>query len=90
MLGKEEAFDSIPYFWTVMFGKSLRYCGKAEWFSSCSLICEHLTHHLHAPPPSLPTLSSCGPVYIGFALSWDEIIYEGNPEEQAFAAFFVK
>ena len=61
MLGKEEAFDSIPYFWTVMFGKSLRYCGKEEWFSSCSLICEeHLTHHLYTP---FPTLSSCGPVY---------------------------
>ena len=25
--GKEEAFNSIPYFWTVLFGKSLRYCG---------------------------------------------------------------
>ena len=29
MLGKEEVFSSIPYFWTVLFGKSLRYCG--EW-----------------------------------------------------------
>ena len=28
MLGKEEAFNSIPYFWTVQYGKSLRYCGK--------------------------------------------------------------
>ena len=90
MLGKEEAFDSIPYFWTVMFGKSLRYCGK-EWFSNCGLVHEeHLTHHLHTPPPSLLTLSTWTCVYIGFALSWDEIIYEGNPEERAFAAFYVK
>jgi hypothetical protein len=29
MLGKEEAFNSIPYFWTVQYGKSLRYCGHA-------------------------------------------------------------
>ncbi|XP_003386312.1 PREDICTED: apoptosis-inducing factor 3-like [Amphimedon queenslandica] len=52
MAGKEESFNSIPYFWTVLFGKSLRYCG--------------------------------------FALSWDEIIYNGNPEELKFAAYFVK
>lgn len=29
MLGKEEEFNSIPYFWTVQYGKSLRYCGHA-------------------------------------------------------------
>ena len=90
MLGKEEAFDSIPYFWTVMFGKSLRYCGK-EWFSNCGLIHEeHLTHHLHTHlhPPFSHSLHM--DLCIGFALSWDEIIYEGNPEERAFAAFYVK
>ncbi len=27
---------------------------------------------------------------IGFALDWDEILYEGSPEELKFAAFFVK
>ena len=28
MAGKEESFNSIPYFWTSLFGKNLRYCGK--------------------------------------------------------------
>ena len=28
MVGKEETFSSIPFFWTVLFGKSLRYCGR--------------------------------------------------------------
>ena len=28
MLGKAEPFNSIPYFWTVQYGKSLRYCGE--------------------------------------------------------------
>lgn len=28
MVGKAESFNSIPYFWTVLCGKSLRYCGK--------------------------------------------------------------
>ena len=27
MLGKEEGFRSIPYFWSVLTGKSVRYCG---------------------------------------------------------------
>eukprot|EP00731_Ephydatia_muelleri_P038906 Em0982g1a len=32
MLGKETSFDSIPFFWTVLFNKSLRYCGHAlKW-----------------------------------------------------------
>jgi len=26
----------------------------------------------------------------GFALNWDEIVYEGSPEDGKFAAFFVK
>lgn len=52
MLGKKQKFDSIPFFWTQMYGKSIRYCG--------------------------------------FALNWDEIVYEGSPEEGKFAAFFVK
>ena len=26
----------------------------------------------------------------GFALKWDEILFQGNPEELKFAAFFTK
>lgn len=28
MCHKEEPLNSIPYFWTAVFGKSFRYCGK--------------------------------------------------------------
>jgi NADPH-dependent 2,4-dienoyl-CoA reductase/sulfur reductase-like enzyme len=52
MGGREETYSSIPFFWTVLFGKSLRYCGHA--------------------------------------LSWDDIIFDGEPEEMKFSAFFVK
>lgn len=32
MLGKNQPFDSIPFFWTMIYGKSVRYCGHAdEW-----------------------------------------------------------
>ena len=30
MMGREETFSSIPFFWTVLFGKSLRYCGEHQ------------------------------------------------------------
>ena len=56
---------------------------NAEIVRSISLI---TYTHLHPPLPHSLHVDLC----IGFALSWDEIIYEGNPEEQAFAAFFVK
>ena len=32
MMGKVKTFNSIPFFWTVLFGKSLRYCGKFAKF----------------------------------------------------------
>jgi len=52
MMGKQESFCSIPYFWTVQYGKSLRYCGHA--------------------------------------LSWDEIVYNGEVEERKFVAYYIK
>ena len=36
MIGKKETFNSIPYFWTVLFGKSLRYCGMFNKLMSFS------------------------------------------------------
>ena len=87
MLGKEEAFNSIPYFWTVQFGKSLRYCGKITLthvqlytLSVCQCVVRILVHYAMV-------VSSLSP---GHALSWDEIIYDGSPEEQKFAAYYIK
>lgn len=28
MLGKDTDIKSVPFFWTMLFGKSLRYCGE--------------------------------------------------------------
>ena len=28
MLGKDEEYDNVPFFWTGMFGRSLRYAGN--------------------------------------------------------------
>ena len=30
MLGKNQPYDSIPFFWTVLYGKSIRYCGEHQ------------------------------------------------------------
>lgn len=49
---RPEPYRSIPFFWTVHFGVSLRY--------------------------------------VGHATEWDEIIYDGSPEERRFIAFYVK
>ncbi|XP_065843953.1 apoptosis-inducing factor 3-like [Oscarella lobularis] len=34
MLGQRAEFNSVPFFWTQMFGKSLRYCGYAKSFDT--------------------------------------------------------
>eukprot|EP00732_Lithocolla_globosa_P003632 Lithocolla_globosa_v1_NODE_2993_length_1802_cov_15.983400.p1 type:complete len:575 gc:universal NODE_2993_length_1802_cov_15.983400:47-1771(+) len=52
ILGKSTPFVTIPYFWTQMYGKSVRYCGHA--------------------------------------LSYDDIIVDGDISQLDFAAFFVK
>lgn len=31
-LGKKEAVNNVPFFWTVQFGKSVRYAGHATSF----------------------------------------------------------
>ena len=28
MLGRKEEINTIPFFWTSQYGKSIRYCGK--------------------------------------------------------------
>ena len=39
MLGRKEEINTIPFFWTSQYGKSIRYCGKLN-----SLLA-HLQHH---------------------------------------------
>ncbi len=52
LAGEASEYRSIPFFWTVHFGTSIRY--------------------------------------VGYADSWDEIIYHGSPEERKFIAFYVR
>jgi len=34
MLGRNEEINTIPFFWTSQYGKSIRYCGKLTFFIS--------------------------------------------------------
>lgn len=44
MLGKPTAIESVPFFWTVLLGKSIRYTGRvfAEEHFSLALKCDRL------------------------------------------------
>lgn len=52
MLGQKEEINTIPFFWTSQFGKSIRYCGHAH--------------------------------------SFDDVIIDGDVDEQKFTAYYVK
>lgn len=52
MLGRKEEINTIPFFWTSQYGKSIRYCGHAKTF--------------------------------------DDVIIEGDVDEQKFTAYYVK
>jgi hypothetical protein len=40
--GKKAIYDFVPYFWSMQFGKSLRYCGHVR-----SLTLIHLGNRIH-------------------------------------------
>ncbi|XP_068680772.1 apoptosis-inducing factor 3-like isoform X2 [Montipora foliosa] len=52
MLGQKEEINTIPFFWTSQYGKSIRYCGHAH--------------------------------------SFDDVIIDGDVDEQKFTAYYVK
>ena len=52
MLGQQQAYTEMPFFWTEQFDTYL--------------------------------------YYVGYAANWDEIIWQGDPGERKFVAFFVK
>jgi apoptosis-inducing factor 3 len=52
MLGQQQAYAEVPFFWTEQFDTYL--------------------------------------YYVGYAASWDEIVWHGDPQEQKFVAFFVR
>src|SRR5690606_20066285 len=52
LAGVDTPYRSVPFFWTMQFGTSIRY--------------------------------------VGHATSWDEIIYDGSPDDRKFVAFYVE
>lgn len=52
MLGGDQHYDDVPFFWTYHYGKNFDYLGHAQ--------------------------------------EWDEIVYEGSPEQYRFIALFCK
>ena len=47
MLGMNQPYDSIPYFWTMIYGKSVRYCGKYTTLTAHSMHTHPHNTHTH-------------------------------------------
>lgn len=37
MLGRKEEINTIPFFWTSQYGKSIRYCGKLNYVTASAI-----------------------------------------------------
>ena len=43
MLGKKEEINTVPFFWTMQFGKSVRYAGKLAHHVSIAKLARHVS-----------------------------------------------
>ena len=67
MLGGSVPFDTVPFFWTMQFGKSVRYCGHALGFDDIVIEGDLATHTFIAyytstcrePPWAVPGPPPC-------------------------------
>lgn len=78
MLKKRVGINSVPFFWTMLMGKSFRYAGRvsAGVFSS----------FLYGKPGSV---LSCVCI-AGYGEGHTEVIMKGKVEEMKFLAFYIK
>ena len=85
MLNKTTRMDSVPFFWTVLLGKSIRYAGDTSWGTL---------------PPNLfefKLMNSSHELFffflfniLGYGEGYTEIIFKGKVEEGKFLAFYIK
>lgn len=82
MLKKPTTLESVPFFWTVLLGKSIRYTGRA-FTDYVSALHQDITASLHV-------IFSCRLLVLGYGEGYTEIIFKGKVEERKFLAFYIK
>ncbi|KAL4647621.1 apoptosis-inducing factor 3-like [Arapaima gigas] len=84
MLNKPTEMNSVPFYWTVLAGKSIRYADKYFFDLPGKIKCHHrnnlwFDHHF------IVSL-----IYLGYGEGYTEVILKGKVEELKFLAFYIK
>lgn len=82
MLKKPTKFESVPFFWTVLLGKSIRYTGRTFIEKKNHIRIVLINFKVKFFPPFF--------IIKGYGEGYTEIIYKGNVEERKFLAFYIK
>lgn len=82
MLGKPTKIESVPFFWTVLLGKSIRYTGR--------VLAEKMSVLHWNVTVTFKVISSFHSLILGYGEGFTEIIYKGKVEERKFLAFYIK
>lgn len=84
MLKKPTKIESVPFFWTVLLGKSIRYTGRG--FTQIIPVLLKETEVLTALNLTFSFRFLC----VGHGEGYTEIIFKGKVEERKFLAFYIK
>lgn len=83
MLKKPTEFQSVPFFWTVLLGKSIRYTGKM--FNE-----DKKNHYIRVVLTHFKSNIFINLIIKGYGEGYTEIIYKGSIQERKFLAFYIK
>lgn len=86
MLKKPTKFESVPFFWTVLLGKSIRYTGRTFIEKKNYIRIVLINFKVKFLPPFFIIII----IMKGYGEGYTEIIYKGNVEERKFLAFYIK
>ncbi|XP_050837886.1 apoptosis-inducing factor 3-like isoform X2 [Serinus canaria] len=89
MLGRGEELHTVPYFWTTLLGKSIRYAGPACLLSSPSPCPHHPGSEVVWVQTTVPgLLSRLSPP--GCGKGYTDTVVKGSLEQQKFLIFYIR
>lgn len=89
MIGQATEMKTVPYFWSAMFGKTIRYAGNVKMLVLSERLLVELDQLHHEPLIKLKydRLSLIG---TGYGDGFDDVIIQGDLDELRFVAFYTK